>query len=871
MALSLDLHLVSAQYPPPEDVDSQAALRLLGETIHPLNSIPIIFIADINGLAVGGGNEFAVNMDMRFAGPDARSGIPEVAGGVVHGGGLHRLAQLIGPARALEWNLSARAIDSKEASRIGWVNSAFESRELLREYMDDFAERVPKLPRGGIEATKKGIQETLAGVGGMEKRYEEARSVGTYSGGTGIYYCTGDTTFRTTVITRFSVTLAAVVIKTAGVLLDETRTISLVGRQIRVLRIEPAKTLSSDIECSLFTVSLDNNPTYNALSYLWGAPDITKPLTVNGVEIQVTVNLHAALRRIRKKKKRVVFWIDAVCINQQDLQERSSQVSFMGEIYSNAELVLAWLGEEDEDTRPAFELMKIWTKDLDESVQNARNLTTTYHNEHRETLQLYANKLYERAVNDPTYMQKLFDDERFPSIRAVFDKPYWKRVWVQQELFLAPLAILLCGDQQISLNTLFTFVRTRTSIFYNFLDQGQLDTIPPLQRDLGVPVIAQLIVAPRGNIQDLLHTTRSCKSSDPRDKLYGMLGLHIEQGICIKIDYQKSVERVYAELVHVLAASTGYLFVDGSNGIGVFRMEAVPEALPSWVPDLTEDSGSIAKVLGVGEGWTGAVGNKRAEIHDSGSLAILKASGLLLDRTSTTTAITGGYNFDTKSFDSMWNVALYRTLLLLGERTALEDENNARLAFGFMACVVNRSRSGPHPKFLAFCERFGLLHLLKEDSPHLGIRYLEATGEVDYLSERLERRSDAERLISPTERELLSGFWGSEDITLSTPELESNILNADFLMISFEERAWIWMHHHSIFLTSTGYVGLGPFGICEGDQICILLGAKLPLVIRSAGDTYQVVGPCFIYGMMDGEMMEKLDKGELALQELTFK
>ncbi|KAH6668178.1 hypothetical protein B0J14DRAFT_600009 [Halenospora varia] len=52
-------------------------------------------------------------MDMRFAGPGARLGIPEVAGGVVHGSGLHRMTQLIGPARAMEWNLSARGITGK--------------------------------------------------------------------------------------------------------------------------------------------------------------------------------------------------------------------------------------------------------------------------------------------------------------------------------------------------------------------------------------------------------------------------------------------------------------------------------------------------------------------------------------------------------------------------------------------------------------------------------------------------------------------------------------------------------------------------------------------------------------------------------------
>lgn len=168
----LDLHLISANYPAPPDVDSQATLHRLGETLQLLQSLPTIFIAEIDGLAVGGGNEFAVSMDMRFVGPNARFGIPEVAGGLVHGGGLHRLTKLIGPARALQWNLSARGTDGKEAAKIGWVNEAFETREHLKEYVDDLAERIAMFPRGGIESTKLAVMETLDESGSMEKDME---------------------------------------------------------------------------------------------------------------------------------------------------------------------------------------------------------------------------------------------------------------------------------------------------------------------------------------------------------------------------------------------------------------------------------------------------------------------------------------------------------------------------------------------------------------------------------------------------------------------------------------------------------------------------------------------------------------------------
>ncbi|KAJ9626290.1 hypothetical protein H2203_003922 [Taxawa tesnikishii (nom. ined.)] len=82
----LDLRVVSSRHPLPSPSPEPSALRLLGAIINALDTLPIIFISEIDGRAIGGGNELAVHTDLRYLGPSALFGIPEVAGGLVHGG-----------------------------------------------------------------------------------------------------------------------------------------------------------------------------------------------------------------------------------------------------------------------------------------------------------------------------------------------------------------------------------------------------------------------------------------------------------------------------------------------------------------------------------------------------------------------------------------------------------------------------------------------------------------------------------------------------------------------------------------------------------------------------------------------------------------
>ncbi|KAJ9647155.1 hypothetical protein H2199_002141 [Coniosporium tulheliwenetii] len=134
--------------------------------------------------------------------------------------------------------------------------------------------------------------------------------------------------------------------------------------EIRILTIHPSWRLAAPRECTLSKASLSDKPVYGALSYVWGDPSVTTPIIVNGVEVQVTTNLDSALRHICQERFPLILWVDAICINQEDLAERSQQVQLMGKIYSQAEGVMVWLGEAAEKSDLALAKIEEWTRAL---------------------------------------------------------------------------------------------------------------------------------------------------------------------------------------------------------------------------------------------------------------------------------------------------------------------------------------------------------------------------------------------------------------------------------------------------------------------------------------------------------------------------
>jgi hypothetical protein len=141
------------------------------------------------------------------------------------------------------------------------------------------------------------------------------------------------------------------------------------SRSIRIIVLEPASDPSSEIKCSLYKTSLDYVVNVEALSYSWDGQSPDQPIncrTVGNLDddpsisydtLSVTVNCVHALRALRKQSDRRLLWIDGICINQADIDEKSVQVALMGELYAASRGVIVWLGNEDEAAQRAFKFV----------------------------------------------------------------------------------------------------------------------------------------------------------------------------------------------------------------------------------------------------------------------------------------------------------------------------------------------------------------------------------------------------------------------------------------------------------------------------------------------------------------------------------
>ncbi|KAK0651139.1 heterokaryon incompatibility protein-domain-containing protein, partial [Cercophora newfieldiana] len=126
-------------------------------------------------------------------------------------------------------------------------------------------------------------------------------------------------------------------------------------RNIRVLVLHPGST--SEIECDLVVADLQDPKGYDAISYVWGPPTPTHPVTVNGTKLDIGHSLHVALTAFRLPDQPRRLWADAICIDQQNNEEKSWQVEMMADIYRHAQTVRVFLGDEG-STAPLFRFLE---------------------------------------------------------------------------------------------------------------------------------------------------------------------------------------------------------------------------------------------------------------------------------------------------------------------------------------------------------------------------------------------------------------------------------------------------------------------------------------------------------------------------------
>lgn len=301
---------------------------------------------------------------------------------------------------------------------------------------------------------------------------------------------------------------------------------------------------------------------FEALSYCWGEPIFDRSLTCNAVPFPITQSLYFALQRVRSAEDVVYLWIDAVCINQADDDERSRQVAQMMTIYMKAHEVIVWLGEKPSQLslRTALSLAE---------DSGARNNT----------------------------------------IEELRQIPWFQRVWVRQEVWAARKIVVRHSDEVFSWD-----VFTEASI------KSLVDGFPRPDKftrmtikDDGDQANVFLHAAPDSDIVNILRRCVGSRCSNLRDVVYGLIGMAampirtadqiLPREPCFTIDYRKSASEVFQDLaVYVMKRdkALNVLYLDARFGGTVDNQD-----LPSWTPDWRRPTGhsflSFVKGLFVAE------------------------------------------------------------------------------------------------------------------------------------------------------------------------------------------------------------------------------------------------------------------------------
>ena len=550
-------------------------------------------------------------------------------------------------------------------------------------------------------------------------------------------------------------------------------------------------------------VSLDDSPRYEALSYTWGDPKITCAIKLHKVEWEVTTNLEAGLRHLRGNVNEKVLWIDAVCIDQGSNEEKNYQVPLMRTIYANASIVRVWLGES--------------TKGSDEAMRLLNELG------HGNPPRLANVRIDGRPL----------DKGDVGNLRDLLTRSWWRRTWVQQEFVLATRLAMHCGSRCLNHDTLSKFVVDTYEISsgwnYSTYDHTVLQEMWKGYSNL------QYFISMRRTHKYFAHTERSHGDAlwrmsyflqslcigrqygcaDPRDSIYGLLGLAPNDFASnVDPDYKLSIADVFQHMAVLCILYTNSLVLFSATE---FRQKD-QRLVPTWVPDWRE--------------YAGFLRTDKA----NGSIGVAIASRGLFNACGRRTL-----QFDLES-DS---VATFRGIILdhVGTTTAAATAQASKVRIGRdWRRFFDHHTQGTLKPFYCGSE--------SPESPYWRL-----------LTYDLKRTAGGWRRCKVEDRENYI-IWASVE------EVPANEIARNF------DRE-MSVRDARLFFTANGFVGNGPDAMEPGDSICILAGGPLPYVLRPVPDaaclnTFELVGSCYVHGVMDGQAVDGLGEDEPPLPDLNL-
>ncbi|KAL5329415.1 hypothetical protein ACEPPN_002927 [Leptodophora sp. 'Broadleaf-Isolate-01'] len=335
------------------------------------------------------------------------------------------------------------------------------------------------------------------------------------------------------------------------------------------------------IRCSLEYASLIDPGPYIALSYCWGNPETTI-MYVGGVAFKATKNLISALREIRKLKRKTGdgaftrLWVDAVCINQYDPQERSHQVRNMRQIYSRAQEVLSFVGLGR--LLPGL----VSRKSSRENLEAMSRFKIIHGTSDWVKMTAPISSLRQKRNPNPKLLElETRDQEDFREYAQFFSEPYWKRAWVIQEITVGPKVTVLYGDTEFLWDDIVAFFALlkrsdRAQQFPEFQFSNGLDHLLEFRERFFIkrtPI----------SLFEALDLSRKALASDPRDKIFALLGLCHDGSTFVPVpNYRQPLESIIADMSKAMMTLNKSLDGICLRGISLNQNKA---PVPTWAPN----------------------------------------------------------------------------------------------------------------------------------------------------------------------------------------------------------------------------------------------------------------------------------------------
>ena len=618
----------------------------------------------------------------------------------------------------------------------------------------------------------------------------------------------------------------------------------------------------------LETVAPENKPRYTALSYVWGDPSDKVPFVLDNYRLLITRNLALALQALQLDDEPLVLWIDALCINQDDLKEKSEQVLRMKVIYAHASLVIVWLGAATPATDVAMDIFNAYYEKGPTLDLTARH-TYRFRDEQRQEL-----------VEDPQF-KTFIESDGIPSLLMAMQfllvRAWWYRAWVLQEFCVGKEVYIACGNKKLRLatfdNTIMsfkTFLNIRSAHILHTPEQWFTTSNKNKSKQLGMidgatevehamDFLKQRLYHQHSfeqkknrSLLDLLVTfyvnvrPRSLlRCTDPRDKIYSLLGIASDaEQLEIVPDYSKSVEEVYTDAAAKIL-SLGKLEL-------LHYVHPQNPNMPSWVPDWERAKRHITpyEFRELDKPFS-ADATMAAFQPDqiAGDSRVLECNGCIVDSVS--------------SFSDILTDDTTTALLALAEMPSNKEtrgEFDALIKFHVHLSQINQ-----------LCQRSALINPSLYGSSDTWLN--EALWRIPVNDQEIidAHFTRYQRATSESERRyngLLNTIeaWKSIGVRLGDPDPRPlpAFLQNNVLPIVREESRHVTLYRPAItrtvprrpYLTQKGYVGLGHEGMLAGDLVCILQGGPVPFLLRSTQrGEYVLVSDTYVHGIMDGEFM----------------